>query len=421
MKRLTFFLLVFAPLCLFAQSNYLDGYIIKSNGDTLKGYINYQEWSYSPQGVEFKASLSDVKPQEFNPGNIKGFGVRNAETYVSFTGLISTNKNVFPNIPSSLDTTRQPGAIFMKLLATGDHLTLFANADVNKNRFFIEEKNSAPSELNFYEYYGDSGTEVIDNLYRGQLILYAYKYNNGDKKLLDAIADVKFGERDLEDIIDKINNISLKTQPGGSANIIKKSKLRFFAGIGANSLSSTYNYSLLRTFNLETDEIFGAASSNYVKPRFSIGLDVFNNPDIQQFIFRTEITYASFGGSFELPPNNTSTTTITGVDLAYTGYYLSLAPQVLFNFYNKEKFKIYLGLGIAYNVASYSNNQNGNDQSYIDGASTNIYFPMQAGIIVGQRFELSFTYASFTTSASFPSVTVSNKSTTSFGLRVHLF
>src|ERR1700723_2911225 len=103
MRSLFIALLIALPAIVLAQPNYHEGYVLKNNGDTLKGYINYREWAYSPLSVEFKPNKNSNEVLQFNPQTIKGFQITGFETYVSYIGWISTNKNIFPDIPSNLD------------------------------------------------------------------------------------------------------------------------------------------------------------------------------------------------------------------------------------------------------------------------------------------------------------------------------
>jgi hypothetical protein len=398
MKPLIIALLIVLPAIGIAQPNYQPGYVLTSNGDTLKGFINYREWAYCPSSFEFKLSQTSNDVRQFNPGTVKGFGIAGAESYTSFVGLISMNKNIFPDIPTSLDTTRQPGEIFLKQLTTGNHITLYLNNEVGKNRFFIAGKNEAPVELKYYEYYGASKSdEVIDNLYRGQLILYVYRYNNGDKKLLSAIAEVKFEERDLKDIVDEINNIVSSDKADSLQNANEKSIVRPFAGTGLNSINSS--------------------GQHIIRPRFDFGIDVFRNPDIQQFIFRTEIAFSSFGTHF----TRAATTNSVPVDVSYAGAYITITPQFLFNVFNKENFKAYIDGGFGFRIVSYTSNDS-NGTLYVDNSPTGFYIPLQAGVVINKRFEISFTYTSLTTSASYSGeVGVSDKLSTTLGLKLFLY
>jgi len=61
-----FFLLSIFFTCLFlspgtraaAQGKYLPGYVLLNNGDTLKGYIQTENWKRSPVIIHFKTDLA---------------------------------------------------------------------------------------------------------------------------------------------------------------------------------------------------------------------------------------------------------------------------------------------------------------------------------------------------------------------------
>src|SRR5580704_2539084 len=104
MRSLFIALLITLPAIIFAQPNYHEGFVVKNNGDTLKGYIDYREWVYSPTSIEFKPSNgNDIT--KFGPEAIKSFQIKGFENYISYIGMASINKNIFPDLPIHLDTT----------------------------------------------------------------------------------------------------------------------------------------------------------------------------------------------------------------------------------------------------------------------------------------------------------------------------
>lgn len=217
MKLLYTALLIAFPSIIFAQFGYQEGYILKNNGDTVKGYINYRWLVYSPRTITFKLTKTDLQEQEFNPKTIKGFQinikgfptrshVNGVENYIGYTGRISNAENIFPDLPSGLDSSEVMASVFLKQLVVGKHLMLYFNNQTNKNRFFVVEANQPIIELKYYDYYIDSKTkEKIDKLFIGQLLLYVSKYNNDDKKIEEKIKHADFEKTDLEEIIDLIN------------------------------------------------------------------------------------------------------------------------------------------------------------------------------------------------------------------------
>jgi len=402
MRSLFIALFIAFPVIIFAQPNYHEGYVLKNNGDTLRGYVNYREWAYSPSSVEFKRNKTNNEVLEFTPQTIKGFQVTGFETYVSYVGLISMNKNIFPDIPSNLDTNRQQGAIFLKQLVTGDHITLYFNNQVGKNRFFIAEKNDVPIELKYFEYYGTSKSdEVYDNLFRGQLLLLIYKYNNGDQKLIGKLEEVRFEQPDLEHIVDLINN----NDPNKPVNRIgsekRVSKIRFFGGIGANITTTKYVYlaSTTGSSNGLAGETFNmnyySLHSYTLSPKINWGIDIFTNPNVQQLIFRAELSYSYANAEFNQNINEVNGTPSAIYSFSFTQYSTSLTPQFLYNVYNTDKLKIYLDAGATLNFLSYSNNSANGSQSVLALKSFWADYPFQAGVVFNRKIEIHFTYTTY--------------------------
>ena len=362
MKFLQIALLVAFPAIVFAQPNYHKGYVLKNNGDTLKGYINYREWAYSPLSVEFKTDPANAETLTFTAQNIKGFEITGFETYVSYNGLISMNKNIFPDIPTRYDTTRENKAVFLKQLATGKYVTLYYNNEINKNRFFIAEKNQIPVELKYYEYYDGTGNNVITHdLYRGQLLLYINKFNGGDKKIIDKIGQIKFEDTYLEDIVNKINDAILKNERNIGNDEKKISNFRWFGGIGLNSFTDDYS----------------SSSSTTIGPKFDFGVDYLVNPNVQQFVFRTELSFSTVSDQVSQ----------AGGNLTFTQSSIIITPQFLCNIYNKDKIKIYIDFGINLNILSfYSNNVT---EAPNINADFGVVFPLQVGVVFHKKLELS--------------------------------
>jgi hypothetical protein len=207
MKFLSLSLLVALPSAIFAQSNYHDGYVIKNNGDTLKGYIDYREWAQCPKSIDFKINKEDKKAIQFNPEVIRKFEINGLETYYSYLGMVSMNGTGIGigNIPSGLDTSKRQATIFLKQLVTGQHLTLFYHIDGMKIRYFIGEPNTTPVELIYYEYLIDDTQINTVTPYKKQLVVYILKYNLGNNTLINKVGSSRFKQADLESLVNEIN------------------------------------------------------------------------------------------------------------------------------------------------------------------------------------------------------------------------
>ncbi|MDO3627094.1 outer membrane protein [Mucilaginibacter sp. BT774] len=400
-------LFLIVPFALFAQSNYHPGYILKNNRDTLKGFINYREWRQNPKSIDFKVNKTEKQVLQFNPQSIKEFQITGLETYVAYTGEISTNQTNFSNLPEKLDTTLKSDTIFLQRLATGSHMTLYKYTDEIKTRFFVAETNGSPEELKYYEYYTNAHEIVDKQVFKGQLISYINKLNLQIPGLVNKLDQARYEQTDLEQLINEVNNNDKKTFTK------KASSSRFFAGISVGR--TTTEVSEITIAGLPTDILHGQAATS---PRINLGVDFFDNPNVQRFVFRGEIafSYANPNYAYQIArvDGTSAHTTYT-----FNQYTASVAPQILFNFYNKDDFKVYIDAGIAFNFSSYTNNKFVIDESDIAGpdlAPFWINFPLQAGMVLNKKIEVCFTYinkASFSRTSTFDA----NNQTVSLGVK----
>ena len=194
MKLFYILLLVALPTVIFAQTNFHQGYVVKTNGDTVKGYIDYREWGQNPLSIDFRVNKDDKQTQQFSPASIKSFQITGLDTYISYSGPISNDRNRFPDLPGKLDTSKVQAAVFLKQLAIGSNLSLYNHIDENKTRYFIAEANAAPVELKYYQYYNDQHDAVERAFFRGQLILYINKYAPANTGLIGTAQKEAFDE-----------------------------------------------------------------------------------------------------------------------------------------------------------------------------------------------------------------------------------
>jgi len=180
MNKIFTYLFLFIPFLTFAQSNYKKGSVTKTDGETLKGYIDYQEWERNTRTISFKTAVSDKETLKLKPVKVQSFEIEGLENYISYEGRISMDQTKFPDLPTELDTTTRQDTVFLRELVSGSHVTLFYHADNIKTRFFIAEKGSKPVELIFHQIYQqshDGSTRtVISAIYRDQLSDLAHKY-----------------------------------------------------------------------------------------------------------------------------------------------------------------------------------------------------------------------------------------------------
>lgn len=410
-------LLIILPSAIFAQSNYHNGYALKNNGDTLKGVIDYREWGQNPTSIDFKQSKADNQSLKFDPKTIKGFQITGLETYESFTGNISMNKTRFPDLPTSPDTSKALAVIFLKQIATGSHITLFSHTDERKTRFFVAETNGMPVELKYFQYYENEKEVVEKNFYKGQLILYINKFSAGKASLLGDAERASYESTSLEKLVNDINDNKFDTTNGGNGGRTQSS-IRLFAGAGG-----LYTRTRYKNTNFEVIGDYGAnyysvqSTSSSTSPMINFGLDMFINPNVQRLIFRTEVSVYSVNVKLYYPiPNQYP---FVNDVLTFKQYTASLTPQLIFNIYNKDNFKVYIDGGVALNLSNYSNNRiknsdNGaNDPRILSYDLSNFWvgFPAQAGVVINKKIEVFLSYITYAKFSPHTTEFIDNQST----------
>src|SRR6187402_2319653 len=84
MKKLTLVCCaLLLSLSLYAQENFLPGYIITNSKDTTRGYIDYRNWKTNPGTISFKQEINSVI-FFYTPTHIAAFSVAD-EFYESAT------------------------------------------------------------------------------------------------------------------------------------------------------------------------------------------------------------------------------------------------------------------------------------------------------------------------------------------------
>jgi hypothetical protein len=387
---------LFLPLLLQAQANFKKGWVVNAQGDTLHGYINYQEWGgKEPRTLTFKARETDKNSQEFAPATSRYVAVTGLAAYQSFRGRISMDATALTQVTRFQDTTRQAADIYLKVLQQGRQLSLFSYTDAVKTRFFLQQHPRGPiRELGFKRYYhGPSDKIRTLNSYIGQLWLTALELQLGTPALKKKIESAQYRESDLVAIVRQLNQAGQQEQePPQPA----KGNIRYFAGAGISQTTFTVE----GAHNLARD----SKSKRSYLPKVSLGVDVFQNRHIQRLFLRAELmlhlasadisnqTYWSLGRQANSQSFMQST--------------LSLAPQLVYNLYNRENFRFNLGIGASYNFSTYTQNvyhtqflnmgghveREREEKGLYQFAGTWFSFPLRAGLILNNKVEISALY-----------------------------
>lgn len=222
----------------FSQENYLPGYIVKKDGKTIDGLIDYRNWKRNPGNITFKDNSTSAL-KILTPNDIKSFGVSD-KIYESAVIEIE----VSPNKDAALDfdpkLNIEVDTAFLQTMIKGPKSLYYYNDKNRKEHFYI--KIDDKYELLIYKrhltmYEGSS--HILENKkFIGQLNVYL----KDCPSIISKTSKTKYTKTSLEDIfIDYYSCINTKIEyiyhtPGA------KSEAGFIAGMTNSTLEFTGEY-----------------------------------------------------------------------------------------------------------------------------------------------------------------------------------
>lgn len=379
MKYALFTLLWVLPFLSVAQSNFQKGYIVTNSKDTLRGYIDYKESILNPSSIKFKDN-SESKPRTFTIEECAAYAIDSLENYERYIVSVSTSREELSNVSVGRDSSFRIDTVLLKVLNRGKNITLFSYKDDIKKRYYIIDKNEVkPVELvrNFYFKPDQPGRMLTENVYVRQLRSKMRLFIVPDMLDERSLLGVNYGDKDLLTIIYKIND----EQPLKS----KFSASRFFAGTGLNISKASYRGGHLLA---ESD----AKSKTSYMPLITMGIDFFANPSIGKLIYRVELSLLMSKNEIS---NSTQIHSFDQLSVAAT-------PQVIYNFYNSNRIKVFGGIGFSLNLSSYSNNETAVynpfkmrmdvTKDFVDMQNFNFSYQGTVGVVLNKKIEISLGY-----------------------------
>jgi hypothetical protein len=196
-----FLILLFCAPQVIAQHKLLEGYVISSTGDTLKGVIRYKEWEVSPTFIEFKNKSGLV--QNLTTDLVREFYIPSVnQRYKMFRiGILDIDlSQTFNTAPSIV--AKDSADIFLKEVTSGTNASLYNYTNnVGVSHYFLL-KGSNLTELINYPYY-----RTVDNT------KYLVKYDAYKNQLPAILNDSEnfkmplpiYDERSIKKYVEKYN------------------------------------------------------------------------------------------------------------------------------------------------------------------------------------------------------------------------
>lgn len=342
---------ILLPALSYAQSNYKPGYVVNLKGDTLKGFINYREWNSNPETIDFKTAANDRDSKKITSADISYFNVTGLEAYVRYSGPISMDATDRDHISTFRDTSFREATVFFKVLQKGNNLALYSYGDNLKQRFYIgEAPDYMPKELVYRLYYNYSGNNtnsqkgvtVNESTYMKQLFALANKYQVLNDGMQWDIEHAGYNADDMLKIVRQINHISKADYKKAKAANGPFYNLFIGAGVNIIKISSPPGSAY---------SMGGGTSSTSNRPEVSAGANFFANPSTRQLQFRLEagLALSQFKSLYPL-----KVSPYGPFEASFDMNTFSISPQIIYNFYNAENFKVYADVGMSLLFFSYS-------------------------------------------------------------------
>ncbi len=367
-----FIALVFTPLIVKGQTNFTEGLVVLSKGDTIKGLINHLDWDKNPKSILFKVNQGSPD-QKFSVKEIKYFEVFSSDDQFqkSIVSVSKDNVNI-DNTFKSRDFTpiSEIDTVFLKILNSGNCISLFSYTDHLKTRFYL---SSTGQPTNVYElvYRLHKVSDPMANDeerigyiegYKNQLISEAMKCQRSlNERIKNRIRTSKYSSgliRIAMEINEQTNPPIFKHQKIS----FQEKRTRYFIGIG--QASTTMNF---------TGDPNSHSDISHL-PYLTLGLD---NARIQR------ISKIHFLGEFILSGSKNTVTTI-GV-LNNFSLFTSSASILLKYYFNNGFVRIFIASGLRINL-SYAKEENFHQNNWVFWQS----IPVKAGVQLNHQIELSY-------------------------------
>lgn len=221
MKKITFLIYFFFPIICFSQTDFKPGFIIKNNGDTLKGYLEPIETKKISNTISYTLANSG-QPQTFTTEDIKAFGydVENTFERVYYTNLSDFRVN----------------KLFAKSLSKGYYsLYTFWEKDI---KYFIIKTPDDSCHFLYDDNMASSGFMHEKGNFKNQLLYFSISCN----ELKPSIDRLEYNESTLISYIAKLNKC---VSPSTTNNVVykkEKSQLSVYAYAGGMALGNGHEY-----------------------------------------------------------------------------------------------------------------------------------------------------------------------------------
>jgi hypothetical protein len=363
MKKITIVLLILLSYSqLFANKNdFKPGFVVKSSGDTLIGYIKSSNWRINPSKIVFTSTLFNTDTTVYTIKDINGFTC-NDFIFVKRKVKIDIQPNELTELTQSNTTamraedapTFKEDIVLLRVLVRG-RASLYSYTEASgRSHYYLETDVSEIQELlnTMFEkskYEAGGATK--------HFVGYAQEYKNqlltsliGCKSITYKQCDIDYKESELKKLVMKFNQC---VEPDKMVYANKKEELSVkpyvgagiaFASMKFKSGGEYYNYFIDADFTKPTSFTanFGI---KFIIPRYSKKLSIYSEFAYNSYHFDSQVNqiigftlysliidYAqvglNLGMSYDLSKNKMSPYLKAGLSMLYTFNYTMEATNI---------------------------------------------------------------------------------------------
>jgi hypothetical protein len=333
-----------------SQQNYLPGYIVRLKGDTLRGFINYQNTEKNPLNIYFKKDM-DHAPDIFSPQEVQSFMVAD-EIYIA--APVSINEGFYrtQDLGNSPQISLSTATVFLQTLIRGNKSLFYLKDSEGREQFYVE--SDTHYELLLYHKYlrntGNSGdiaganSITEDKRYIGQLSFYL----KGCPGIQSELRNMKYSKQSMVRVFKQYYNCMNTTIEYQKKSDETKADFGVVAGLSLTSLkfdaTGTYEEMTNADFPVSASLAFGVSLNK--KLSRNLGRLSLHN-EILFTGYKTEAVYTKVSSENQYVNNN----------ITLGGFFGKLNNILQYSIPVKD-FSLMIRLGISNGLTLYETNQN---------------------------------------------------------------
>lgn len=336
-----------------AQRNFIQGVIVTSQGDSISGLIDYQNWFKNPDEIDFKRII-DGEIISFNSFDLNSFAVDD-EVYVSALTDVELSPFRMEGLNGNSALNLESKRVFLQTVINGKK-SLYHYKDANGKDHFYIKMDGEYTLLRHKRYLKNKQIQEIKT-YQGQLGYYL----TGCTAIESKIKNLKFGKRYFENLF-----VSYYKCTGDKIDFRKeteriKSSFGLLAGLSVSSVSfesgSFINAVSITDFSSSVNASFGV----YMESQFSRQLG--------KWSLQNELFFSSYELSGQVATYNSATFTTIRYDSRIGYSYIKLNNMLRYT-YRSQRFVLYLNAGISNGMAITETNSQHKEITLINSTRT---------------------------------------------------